>query len=671
MKVSNRLISFMVGSVIPLALILFFVPRPAEAKAFAFELASLFQNAEARSGSINITVRDSVTGQRLPASLTSVANDGTVSRTDAASDGKGTVAAKGRTDIEVSAPGYRTIRSYFAVDGNSLDVTVYLDPIDVPIAMRSETIAAESRQGMTLIHGHIFDENGIAIPNAAVSIAGSDLQAISDAAGYFKLFVPTLPVDPAGDLPGTAELIVQKEGKTIYSRSNMMIPEGAVHLIIDTKSDETNVDATHKLRLSSEELKNTQNYEPPAFEPIAAPAQPSLVTVPASIRVGSTCPSGRTSCTVFTVYTLDAYVRFGLDDEWIASWNANSLKAGAIAFRSYGAYHVNHPINAANYDICNTTSCQVCDPSDSATSTNNATNQTTGSVVVNSTSTDILFAEYSAENNLGGCADGFTGNNGTWPCLSDPVDAGQAFFGHGRGMCQWGSQRWSINQGKDFVWIVEHYYNGNGNPAGLRNGIFQMSPDTIPPPPNLTEPGNQTAPGIVVSTLTPTFQWEPIAGADGYSLYVSKFNGSTYDLVFNSETALTQPITGTSFTLPAGILVTDAQYRWNMSSHIAAGYGTANTFRHYFSVNTNAAASISGRVMSPSGLPIRSAVVTITDPQGIRRTATTSSFGIYAFSGVNVGQTHSLSISNKRYRFSPQVIQVNGNLTNVDFTGLE
>ncbi len=642
-----------------------------EASESLFSFSGLAASVPTQSGSINITVRDSVTGKRVAAKMRTISSDGAESRTDADEIGKGSVSALGRTDIEIHADGYSPIKTYFIVNGSALNVTVYLDPTLIPTEMRDESIAGALREGTTLIHGHIYDENGKPVTDARVTFEALRESARSDSSGYFRLFVPTLPVDPVGDLPGSADLIVETEGKVIYRRPNTMIPEGAVHLIIDTNSDGAFADGTHKLRLSADELKNTQNYEPPTFEGSSAPAQPSLVTVPASIRVGSNCPSGRTSCTVFTVYTLDAYVRFGLDDEWISSWNANSLKAGAIAFRSYGAYHVNHPINAANYDICNTTSCQVCDPADSATSTNNATNQTTGSIVGNSTSTDVLFSEYSAENNLGGCPDGFTGNNGTWPCLSDPVDAGQAFFGHGRGMCQWGSQRWSINQGKDFVWIVNHYYNANGNPSGLRNGIFQMGPDTIPPPPNLTEPGNQTAPGTVVSTLTPTFQWEPMDGADGYSLYVSKFNGSTYDIVYNSETALTQPITGTKFTLPAGILVADGQYRWNMSSHIGVGYGTANTFRNYFTVNPNAAVTISGRVASPGGTAIRNAIVALTDPQGIRRTATTSSFGIYSFSGVNVGLTHSVSVANKRYRFTPQVIQINGSLTNVDFTGLE
>ena len=160
-------------------------------------------------------------------------------------------------------------------------------------------------------------------------------------------------------------------------------------------------------------------------------------------------------------------------------------------------------------------------------------------------------------------------------------------------------------------------------------------------------------------------------GADGYSLYVSKFNGSTYDIVYNSETALTQPITGTKFTLPAGILVADGQYRWNMSSHIGVGYGTANTFRNYFTVNPNAAVTISGRVTTPTGLGLRNATVILTDTLGARRTATTSSFGIYSFDNVVTGQTYTLSVSSKRYRFAPRIEQISGAVSNLDFVGLE
>jgi hypothetical protein len=41
-------------------------------------------------------------------------------------------------------------------------------------------------------------------------------------------------------------------------------------------------------------------------------------------------------------------------------------------------------------------------------------------------------------------------------------------------MCQWGTQRWAANQGRNFVWIVDHYYNDNGRPAGARSGVLQL-----------------------------------------------------------------------------------------------------------------------------------------------------------------------------------------------------
>jgi hypothetical protein len=105
------------------------------------------------------------------------------------------------------------------------------------------------------------------------------------------------------------------------------------------------------------------------------------------------------------------------------------------------------------------------------------------------------------------------------------------------------------------------------------------------PPPTLVDPGTTTAPGSSVGTVTPTFDWQPVNGADGYGLYVSRFNGSTYDLIFNSETDVGHPLTGTLYVLPSGRLQDSGQYRWNMSTHNSAGYGTPNDSRYYFYVS--------------------------------------------------------------------------------------
>ena len=81
--------------------------------------------------------------------------------------------------------------------------------------------------------------------------------------------------------------------------------------------------------------------------------------------------------------------------------------------------------------------------------------------------------------------------------------------------------------------------------------------------------------------------------------------------------------------------------------------------------------SVSGRVTTPDGRGLRNAVVTLIDAQGVRRTATTSSFGLYSFAMVTAGQTYTVTVSSKRYRFTPQTPTVNDNVTNLDFVGLE
>lgn len=82
-------------------------------------------------------------------------------------------------------------------------------------------------------------------------------------------------------------------------------------------------------------------------------------------------------------------------------------------------------------------------------------------------------------------------------------------------------------------------------------------------------------------------------------------------------------------------------------------------------------ATVSGRVTTSTGQGIRNAIVTLTDPLGASRTATTSSFGNYTFNDVPLGQVYIVGVSSKRYRFSPQLIVVFGTMNSVDLSGLE
>jgi len=570
--------------------------------------------------------------------------------------------------VEFFAPGYHPIRSHFSIGADGIDVMVWLDRIE-PYASAGMAKPARS----AFMYGNVFDERGRPVKSARVGVANA-ASTVTDRNGYFELVAPVKRLNGPDDVPGPAIVEVRVAGAVLYRKTGDLLAEGVKRMIIDISRGQLKLDdEPHKINLEPEQAAESQSIDagpaPGGYSLSAMASSPASVTVPASIRVGSNCPT-RHTCSVFNVFSLDTYVRFGLDDEWIASWNTNSLKAGAIAFRSYGVYHVFNPLNA-NYDICNTTSCQVVDPSDSYAATDTATAHTTGSIVVNASGTGPFFAEYSAENNNGNgaCPDGFTGNNTSWPCIADPVDAGQTFNGHGRGMCQWGTQRWSINQGKDFVWIVNHYYNNNGSPAGFRTGILQSSPNSVLPPPVLVQPTGQAAPGSQVSTLTPTLTWQPVNGADGYSLYIGRLIGATYTLVFNSETALGQPITGTSYVIPAGILEANGQYRWHMAAHNAGGYGSANTFRNYFFVSL-ADLSVSGQVTGPDGRAVRNASVSIVDNQGLVRRTVTSSFGYFVFDGLSQG-TYTVSAASRRYRFSAQTISVTQNVTDLTFVGLE
>jgi hypothetical protein len=196
----------------------------------------------------------------------------------------------------------------------------------------------------------------------------------------------------------------------------------------------------------------------PEFTSQASAANPA----PTSIRVGRNCSCA--SCSTVVTVSMETYVKRVLPHEWISSWHMESLKAGAVAIRSYGAWHVYNP-RAANYDICDTTCCQVYSTTQYAR-TDSAVDATAGLYLVDSND-NIMRAEYSAENNdssgADGCGDCYTSNRPSdGICLSDSVCCGYTKNGHGRGLCQWGSQRWATNRGMGYAWIISHYYDAYG-----------------------------------------------------------------------------------------------------------------------------------------------------------------------------------------------------------------
>lgn len=82
-------------------------------------------------------------------------------------------------------------------------------------------------------------------------------------------------------------------------------------------------------------------------------------------------------------------------------------------------------------------------------------------------------------------------------------------------------------------------------------------------------------------------------------------------------------------------------------------------------------AAITGRVVSPSGMPLRDARVSLIDAAGSVRIATTSSFGIFRFDDIPTMDGYTIAARSKRYRFTPSQINLAGNLAGVEILGLE
>jgi len=471
---------------------------------FAFAEASAgTQATKPGKGLLELRVRDSTTGYAVEGAWVVDARGGAAGRTyrlPANAQFRAEVAI-GSHSLEIGAPSYRAVTTKaVASSGDALPMTVWLDPVRLADDLRRQDRGAAEAPGSAIIRGFVVDrDSGVPISGAEVSLGSARIE--TDERGFFSVSMPVS--SPAGDaLPSQSELRVGSAGHQAYVLSNLPLVEGESELIVElSRGTGTQVqNDAHKLLRGPVELEQSQSA-PAGVGPEAPPEAPTegrsnaaqVSAPPSSIRVGYNCSC--TNCSTVEVMSLETYVRRGLPREWIASWNAHSLRAGAIAYRSYGSYYVYHPLRP-QYDICNSTCCQVNSTATSP-STDSATAYTAGILLQRAGS--IFRAEYSAENNNLGCGqpgcsnsfctcgDGSAGSPGaSWPCVVESVDSGHLCAGHGRGMCQWGTQRFAL-QGQLWNWIEDHYYNDNGSPGGLRSANMTSPLDVASFGPDVTQ----------------------------------------------------------------------------------------------------------------------------------------------------------------------------------------
>jgi hypothetical protein len=95
-------------------------------------------------------------------------------------------------------------------------------------------------------------------------------------------------------------------------------------------------------------------------------------------------------------------------------------------------------------------------------------------------------------------------------------------------------------------------------------------------------------------------------------------------------------------------------------------------FTNTQSTITAAPASVTGQVLTASGVPLRGINITLIDATtGVIRTTTTSSFGFYSFDNLPVDDFYQMMVTSKKYRFQNPVVTftLTEDLAGVNFIG--
>jgi hypothetical protein len=397
-------------------------------------------------------------------------------------NGRTSLVVDGPMALRAEVPGYQPLHTVLRPARDHRGWTLMLDPLE------SLPIPESDRPDRLLISGWIMDAD------AATAVAGARVQAshdlaagVSDFSGYFE-FEVSAPAQVDG-LPNPFAVSVKHPDYPDWQLDQVLAGNSGMRLQVGLGGPSPD-SANH--RQLQREFAGPLDIEHTV--PLAAQRSPIGDQPPASITVGfadagctQRCCTG--NCPHSCTFSLEQYVRRGLPNEWIASWPQDALAAGAVAYRSFGAWHVLNPPAHGAYDVCSSACCQVNEPNTFA-STNQAVDATVGLMLIRDGAT--FRSEYSAQNNCLlsplncepgqiccsnadiSCGNGFVGSPATgWPCLEDAVGLDRFCFGHGRGMSQWGNFNWTqTDPPQNWKWQLNHYYNAQGQGSNLRTAVI-------------------------------------------------------------------------------------------------------------------------------------------------------------------------------------------------------
>lgn len=457
----------------------------------------LVQSPVFAESALSIRFVDSATGYAVKPDV--VETRSSVRRSQIAeSDRVRLVLPPGPGNITVSASGYQPMSGVFDLSADyPFTVVFQLDPLVPPREIQPDYVSTLHRAEETVFVGYVVDdESGRPLAGAGVRAEPSGRETKTDARGYFQIYVPVQTLAEAQRLPASLSFVqagfrtetrqyleLSSRGDWVY---RIRLQPGDGQHTVDERQLRRR--SHYPLHVKGEEGNETAKSETAATptgtgEADAGGPTPQDAATPPPIRIPTNIRVLRQDGITIDYISLQTYCQRSLPSEWIASWGStgpgnsgtNSLLAGAVAIRTYAIGFVNNP-SSTFYDICGTTSCQAYIHTASDSRTTAAVNATANYVMNQPGAARIGFkiTEYSAENNSLGfsCGDGFTQPTGG--CIADSVCTGETRFGHGRGMCQWGTARWASGRRmagrvtsdattnglpiQNWTWLCEHYY---------------------------------------------------------------------------------------------------------------------------------------------------------------------------------------------------------------------
>jgi hypothetical protein len=280
--------------------------------------------------------------------------------------------------------------------------------------------------------------------------------------------------------------------------------------------------------------------------PIGAAAQ---LTPPATIRVIHCVENTCRSVPVGQIDTIpfEEYVKRVVPHEVPSYWPAETLKAQAVAARTYGwSKYLQNP--AGDYHVTDWINHQyMCDTT--FPPTNQAVDDTASEYLAYNG--NPIIAMFSAENasptknNIYGYA--------YLRAVDDPVSFGQTRNGHGQGLGQWGAQRWASQHNWSYQAILRHYYTNVTLEKGLGDNTAPPNVSIVTPWANhyLTshklrilvntsdDGGSIAQTNIYLSTPTETTLLASEAGPASPTGYVLDVSGWTDQALISSTLVLT------------------------------------------------------------------------------------------------------------------------------------